>query len=90
MDDGIGRGSPSGDTHPGPGASARRSSSRKSRPSRERTSIDHAVEEAPKASRTIGDIEETWVHGRKATVENNRIVEYRVNARIPSVVKRHG
>jgi hypothetical protein len=39
---------------------------------------------------SIGDIEETRVNGRKAIVENNRIVEYRMNTRITSVVKGHG
>jgi hypothetical protein len=38
---------------------------------------------------SIGDIEDSRVSGRKAITENNRIVECRVNTRVPSVVKGH-
>jgi flavin-binding protein dodecin len=37
--------------------------------------------------RTIDDIKEIWVSGFKAVVENNKIVEYRVNAKVTFLVK---
>jgi hypothetical protein len=53
-------------------------------------SFDHAVEQAlEEASKTIDGIKEIWVSGFKAIVENNRIVEYRVNAKVTFVVKGH-
>jgi dodecin len=53
--------------------------------------FDHAVEEALKeAAETIDNIEEIWVSGQKAIVENNKIVEYRVNTKISFVVKGNG
>jgi dodecin len=52
-------------------------------------SFDDAVEQClVEASRTIDDIKEIWVSGFKAVVENNKIVEYRVNAKVTFLVKR--
>jgi flavin-binding protein dodecin len=54
------------------------------------TSFDHAVEQAlAEASKTVDDIKEIWVSGFKAIVENNKIVEYRVNAKVTFLVKGH-
>jgi dodecin len=51
-------------------------------------SFDDAVEQClVEASRTIDDIKEIWVSGFKAVVENNKIVEYRVNAKVTFLVK---
>jgi dodecin len=52
-------------------------------------SFDDAVEQClVEASRTIDDVKEIWVSGFKAVVENNKIVEYRVNAKVTFLVKR--
>lgn len=40
------------------------------------------------ASKTVDEIRELWVSGFKALVENNRIVRYRVTAKVTFVLKR--
>jgi flavin-binding protein dodecin len=41
------------------------------------------------ASKTVEDIREIWVNGMKAIVENNKVVKYRITAKITFVVKGH-
>lgn len=54
------------------------------------TSWDDAVKNAlAEASKTVDDIKEIWVGGMKAIVENNRVVRYRLTAKITFVVKGH-
>lgn len=40
------------------------------------------------ASKTVEDIKEIWVSGLKAIVEDNKIVRYRVTAKVTFVLKR--
>lgn len=55
------------------------------------TSWDHAVQNAlAEASKTVEGITEIWVSGMKAIVENNKVVRYRLNAKITFIVKAHG
>lgn len=50
-------------------------------------SFDDAVEAAlEEASKTVDDIRSIWVENMTAVVENNRIVRYRVNAKVTFVV----
>jgi flavin-binding protein dodecin len=51
-------------------------------------SWDDAVQNAlAEASKTVDNIKEIWVSGMKAVVENNRIAEYRLTAKISFVLK---
>lgn len=53
-------------------------------------SFDDAVESAlQEASKTVDGIKSIWVDNMTAMVENNRIVRYRVNAKVTFVVKGH-
>ncbi len=53
-------------------------------------SFDDAVESALKeASKTVDNIKSIWVDNMTAMVENNRIVRYRVNAKVTFVVAGH-
>jgi flavin-binding protein dodecin len=54
------------------------------------TSWDDAVKNAlTEASKTVEDIKEIWVSGMKAIVENNKVVRYRITAKITFVLKAH-
>ena len=54
------------------------------------TSWDDAVKNAlTEASKTVDDIKEIWVSGMKAIVENNKVVRYRITAKITFVLKGH-
>jgi flavin-binding protein dodecin len=51
-------------------------------------SWDDAVQQAlAETSKTVDNIKEIWVSGMKAVVEKNRIVEYRLTAKVSFVVK---
>jgi hypothetical protein len=51
-------------------------------------SWDDAVKNAlTEAARTVDDIREIWVSGMKAIVENNKVVRYRITAKITFVLK---
>ena len=51
-------------------------------------SWDDAVKKAlEEASKTVDDIKEIWVSGMKAIVENNKIVRYRLTAKVTFVLK---
>ena len=53
-------------------------------------SWDDAVKNAlAEASKTVEDIKEIWVSGMKAIVENNKVVRYRITAKITFVLKGH-
>src|SRR5687768_9667783 len=50
------------------------------------TSWDDAVQKAlTEVSATVNNIKEIWVSGMKAVVEDNRIVEYRLTAKVSFV-----
>jgi dodecin len=50
-------------------------------------SWDDAVQNAlTEVSATVKNIKEIWVSGMKAVIENNRIVEYRLTAKVSFVV----
>jgi dodecin len=50
---------------------------------------EDAVQNAlTEASKTVEGIKEIWVSGFKALVENNRIVRYRITAKVTFVLKR--
>jgi len=52
------------------------------------SSWDDAVKKAlEEASKTVEDIKEIWVGGMKAIVQNNKVVRYRLTAKITFVVK---
>jgi flavin-binding protein dodecin len=54
------------------------------------TSWDDAVKNAlTEASKTVEGIKEIWVSGMKAIVENNKVVRYRITAKITFVLKGH-
>ncbi|HLE57821.1 MAG TPA: dodecin family protein [Rhodothermia bacterium] len=54
------------------------------------TSWDDAVKNAlTEASKTVEGIKEIWVSGMKAIVENNKVVRYRITAKITFVLKVH-
>jgi flavin-binding protein dodecin len=54
------------------------------------TSWDDAVNNAlTEASKTVENIKEIWVSSMKAIVENNKVVKYRLTARITFVLKGH-
>jgi flavin-binding protein dodecin len=51
-------------------------------------SWDDAVKNAlAEAAKTVDDIREIWVSGMKAIVENNKVVRYRITAKITFVLK---
>jgi hypothetical protein len=51
-------------------------------------SWDDAVKNAlAEAAKTVDDIKEIWVSGMKAIVENNKVVRYRITAKITFVLK---
>jgi flavin-binding protein dodecin len=51
-------------------------------------SWDDAVQNAlAEAARTVDDIKEIWVSGMKVIVENNKVVRYRLTAKITFVLK---
>ena len=51
-------------------------------------SWDDAVKNAlAEAARTVDDIKEIWISGMKAIVENNKVVRYRLTAKITFVLK---
>ncbi len=51
-------------------------------------SWDDAVKNAlAEAAKTVDDIREIWVSGMKAIVENNKVVRYRLTAKITFVLK---
>jgi flavin-binding protein dodecin len=53
-------------------------------------SWDDAVQNAlTEASKTVENIKEIWVSSMKAIVENNKVVRYRLTARITFVLKGH-
>ena len=53
-------------------------------------SWDDAVKNAlTEASKTVENIKEIWVSSMKAIVENNKVVRYRLTARITFVLKEH-
>jgi hypothetical protein len=53
-------------------------------------SFDDAVEEALKeAAKSVENIQEVWVSGFKAIVQNNKIVEYRVTTKVTFLVRGH-
>ncbi len=52
------------------------------------TSWDDAVQNAlTEAAKTVDDIKEIWVSSMKAIVENNKVVRYRLTAKITFVLK---
>ena len=54
------------------------------------TSWDDATKNAlAEASRTVEGIKEIWVSGMKAIVEDNKVVRYRITAKITFVLKGH-
>jgi dodecin len=53
-------------------------------------SWDEAVKNAlDEVAKTVDDVKEIWVSGMKAIVEDGRIAEYRLTARVSFVVKGH-
>lgn len=48
---------------------------------------DAAVQAVKEVSKTIDGVNEIWISGMKALVENNKIVRYRVTANVSFVVK---
>ncbi|MEX1183197.1 MAG: dodecin family protein [Gemmatimonadota bacterium] len=53
-------------------------------------SWDDAVQSAlDEVAKTVDDVKEIWVSGMKAIVENGRIAEYRLTAKVSFVVKGH-
>ena len=51
-------------------------------------SWDDAVKNAlSEAARTVDDIKEIWISSMKAIVENNKVVRYRLTAKITFVLK---
>jgi flavin-binding protein dodecin len=53
-------------------------------------SWDDAVQQAlAEVTKTVDNVKEIWVSGMKAVVENNRIVEYRLTAKVSFMVKGH-
>jgi flavin-binding protein dodecin len=51
-------------------------------------SWDDAVQNAvSEAARTVDDIREVWISGMKAIVENNKVVRYRLTAKVTFQVK---
>ena len=48
---------------------------------------DAAQQAVTKAASTVEDITEVWVGGMKAVVENQKIVRYRLTAKITFVLK---
>ncbi|CAN5691022.1 hypothetical protein BH23GEM9_BH23GEM9_14610 [soil metagenome] len=53
-------------------------------------SWDDAVKNAlEEVTRTVNDVKEIWVSGMKVIVEDGRIAEYRLTAKVSFVVKGH-
>jgi dodecin len=53
-------------------------------------SWDDAVKNAlDEVAKTVNDVKEIWVSGMKAIVEDGRIAEYRLTAKVSFVVKGH-
>jgi dodecin len=53
-------------------------------------SWDDAVQNAlDEVTKTVDDVKEIWVSGMKAIVEDGRIAEYRLTAKVSFVVKGH-
>jgi hypothetical protein len=53
-------------------------------------SWDDAVKNAlDEVAKTVDDVKEIWVSGMKAIVEDGRIAEYRLTAKVSFVVKGH-
>jgi dodecin len=53
-------------------------------------SWDDAVQNAlDEVAKTVNDVKEIWVSGMKAIVEDGRIAEYRLTAKVSFVVKGH-
>jgi dodecin len=53
-------------------------------------SWDDAVKNAlDEVARTVDNVKEIWVSGMKAIVEDGRIAEYRLTAKVSFVVKGH-
>lgn len=51
---------------------------------------DEAVQNAlTEASKTVDNIRSIWVENMTAVVENNRIVSYRLNAKVTFVIAGH-
>ena len=48
---------------------------------------DAAGQAVKEAAKTVDGITEVWVSGMKALVENNKIVRYRITAKVSFVVK---
>lgn len=48
--------------------------------------VEHALEEV---TRTVDDVKSIWVENMTAVVEEQRIVRYRVNAKVTFLVKDH-
>ena len=48
---------------------------------------DAAQQAVKEASRTVRDIKSIYIHDMEATVENGKIANYRVNARISFVLE---
>ncbi len=54
-------------------------------------SWDDAVQKVlEETARTVENIQEIWVSGMKAVVENDRISEYRITAKVTFLVKGRG
>ncbi len=53
-------------------------------------SFDAAVNSAlAEASKTVSNIKSIWIDNMSAVVENNQIVEYRVNCKITFLIEGH-
>lgn len=53
-------------------------------------SWDDAVMNAlDEVAKTVDDVKEIWVSGMKAIVENGRIVQYRLTAKVSFIVEGH-
>ena len=48
---------------------------------------DAAAQAVKEVAKTVDGINEIWVSGMKAVVENNKIVRYRITANVSFVVK---
>lgn len=51
------------------------------------TSFDAAIHEGiDRASKTIRNLKSAWVHDQKISIENGKIVEYRINMKVSFVL----
>ena len=48
---------------------------------------DAATQAVTEVAKTVDGVTELWVSGMKAIVENNKIVRYRITAKVSFVVK---